>query len=78
MTRFPNFRSAGRLARYASTILTVSLLVTLKVEVPCSLQPPQVQGDRRAEAEDCRLDCLVHAERSRRPRTVAIRTCGQT
>lgn len=43
MTRFPNFRGAGRLARYASTILTVSLLVTLKVEAPCSLQPPLVQ-----------------------------------
>lgn len=40
MTRFPNFRGAGRLARYASTVLTVSLLVTLKVETPCSLQPP--------------------------------------
>lgn len=40
MTRFPNFRGAGRLARYASTVLTVSLLVTLKVEAPCSLQPP--------------------------------------
>ena len=43
MTRFPNFRGAGRLARYASTILTVSLLVTLKVETPCSPDSPVVQ-----------------------------------
>ena len=43
MTRFPNFRGVGRLARYASTVLTVSLLVTLKVEAPCTLQPPMVQ-----------------------------------
>ena len=43
MTRFPNFRNAGRLARYASTVLTVSLLVTLKVEAPCTLEPPPVQ-----------------------------------
>ena len=43
MTRFPNFRGAGRLARYASTILTMSLLVTLKVEAPCTLQPQLVQ-----------------------------------
>jgi hypothetical protein len=33
MKRLPNFRS--RLIRYASTALTVSLLVTLRVETPC-------------------------------------------
>jgi hypothetical protein len=34
MKQFRNFRS--RLLRYATTALTVSLLVTLRVETPCT------------------------------------------
>ena len=34
MKQFRNFRS--RLLRYATTALTVSLLVTLRVEMPCT------------------------------------------
>lgn len=42
MTRFPNFRGARTLVRYASTVLTVSLLVTLKVETACPLKTAPV------------------------------------
>ena len=35
MKQFPNYR-ASRLIRLAGTVLTVSLLVTLRVETPCT------------------------------------------
>jgi hypothetical protein len=35
MKRYPNFRA--NLVRYASTALTVSLLVTLRLDTPCTV-----------------------------------------
>ena len=36
MKQFPIFR-ASRLIRLAGTVLTVSLLVTLRIETPCTM-----------------------------------------
>ena len=43
MKPFRNFRS--QLLRYATTALTVSLLVTLRVETPCSAPSGATTGD---------------------------------
>lgn len=80
MKRFQNF-STSRLIRFASTALTVTLLITLRVETPCSLEVPPsahpTSGTARNELSEfcsqCRNSLSFSYRRERRSNSALLR-----